>query len=49
LKKAQENKVQWCAEYAVAIQRFWNFYQVESISPEKPEPDERQGMLGEIT
>jgi hypothetical protein len=42
LKKAQEDKVEWRAEHAGAIQRFWDFYKQESSSPGPPEPDEDQ-------
>ncbi len=42
LQKAQEDKVQWRAEHASAIQRFWDFYKQESSSPSSPEPNEDQ-------
>jgi hypothetical protein len=42
LQKAQEDKVQWRAEHAAAIQRFWDFYKQESSSPSSPEPGEDQ-------
>ncbi len=42
LSKAQEDKVQWRAEHAAAIERFWDFYNQESSSPTPPELDEGQ-------
>jgi hypothetical protein len=40
LKRAEEDKVQWPAEHAAAIGRFWDFYNQESSSPSPPAPEE---------
>jgi len=40
LKKAQEDEVQWRAEHAPAIQRFWRLYEQESGSSNPSEPGE---------
>jgi KAP family P-loop domain len=42
LEGAQEEKVHWRAEHAAAIERFWDFYNQESNSPNAPEPDVEQ-------
>lgn len=41
LTKAQEDKAQWRAEHAAAIERFWDFYKRESGSLGPPEPDNK--------
>jgi hypothetical protein len=40
LKKAQEAKLEWRAEHAAAIERFWDFHKRECSSPGPPEPNE---------
>jgi hypothetical protein len=40
LNKAQEDNVHWHPEHAVAIERFWKFYNQDPSSPTPPEPDE---------